>query len=1076
MRSRAETTPVLTGVVSLSRIARLWQKLRLMDVVLLTSVPLLTVGLLIGDGIVSALRYSEFDDYWTEKATVGYFLNQRAKSIISLPGRVALRQGFDPDASDPGIIRINVPRRRWDEMRANSQSIWNVWVDAQLTYGATSLDVRLRKRGDNSLHWLTDKHSLTVRTSRDEFYKTYREFGLSAKSVLPSYLANRLAQEFGLLVPDTAVVAVYLNSQFYGMFRFLQPVDESFIRAAGRMPGSIFRGDAAERGEFHKSVPRSLFVNPYIWDRVAQNDRWTAAPPNQLHLMLEDLQGGTFEDHQRLMARFDRDEYARLFAYFMLVGDPFDASSVHNQFLYEDPSTQRLHPIPWDIRLRDVTIEDVGFNDLFRELLRDPWLTDRIMHEVARSVSDSRIKSVAERLVVDIENKYGDYLKHDRMRTGLVPDVGTAEQSLALIQANVRTVRRWLTDEAVAFAVGSSGLAQVVDIETRGLVGVDLLALDQAISNGRPKLYRDRNRNGRLDPGDPEVPTRLEGSSLILDRPLPLLAAWDTAAGGFDPGRMPYRFFVLGVTEHTIRPRLEGRITGKPPATQNLVPGQAMAAEAAWHPWRLEETAGSVRRFSGDVHVSETIRIPAEDTVIVEAGTSFRVDAEVSFISRGVVRFEGSPDRPIQLIPSEPGRPWGAFSLLGSGANGSVIRHAEFVEGGGALVDRIEYTGMVNVHRAEGVVFDSVLFRSNRSSDDAFHALHSEITLTNSRFVDVNTDAVDLDISTGELRGNLFDGSGGDAIDLMTSAPRIVGNRIRNAGDKGISVGEASSPVIFANVIEDSVIGIEIKDRSAPVVLNNEIRGSGVGLGSHAKNWRYAGSGFGFLANTRFAENEIPFDADITSRLTAVGVASFEASAVEPDPAALPWLYQRLGIEVQEPSLGVPSDWRTVAVIPPLDELRFVDDFESVADGWVGGPRVTRLEKRNDVLVVEVEGGTGSIGRGVRWDLVATNGGILVVELAGRDLQQVRIEAEGGRASVGRDVTVPPDSARFMVVELPLPADHYRRVTIKLEPTLGLSHIQRSTGLSVVRAGRLFLRSVTSYPVSRDSEQTEGTR
>ena len=68
MRSRAESAPVLAGVVSLSRIARLWQKLRLMDVVLLTSVPLLAVVLLIGDGMVSALRYSEFDDYWTEGA------------------------------------------------------------------------------------------------------------------------------------------------------------------------------------------------------------------------------------------------------------------------------------------------------------------------------------------------------------------------------------------------------------------------------------------------------------------------------------------------------------------------------------------------------------------------------------------------------------------------------------------------------------------------------------------------------------------------------------------------------------------------------------------------------------------------------------------------------------------------------------------------------------------------------------------------------------------------------------------------------------------------------------------------
>ena len=160
---------------------------------------------------------------------------------------------------------------------------------------------------------------------------------------------------------------------------FLEVVDETFLRSAGWMPGNVFRGDAAERSEVHKSAPRNLFTNPRIWDRVAENDRWTAAPPDQLEEMLVDLQGASFQAHRRLMTRFSSDEYARLFAFLMLVGDPYHSSGVHNQFLYEDPSTQLLHPIPWDIRMRDVTDREGAFNDLFRELLRDPRLTDQVM-------------------------------------------------------------------------------------------------------------------------------------------------------------------------------------------------------------------------------------------------------------------------------------------------------------------------------------------------------------------------------------------------------------------------------------------------------------------------------------------------------------------------------------------------------------------------------------------------------------------------------------------------------------------------------------------------------------------------
>ena len=58
---------------------------------------------------------------------------------------------------------------------------------------------------------------------------------------------------------------------------------------------------------------------------------------------------------------------------------------------------------------------------------------------------------------------------------------------------------------------------------------------------------------------------------------------------------------------------------------------------------------------------------------------------------------------------------------------------------------------MVNVQRAHDVVFDSVRFAENRRSDDTFHALHADITLTHSVFADANGDAVDLDLSTGQI-------------------------------------------------------------------------------------------------------------------------------------------------------------------------------------------------------------------------------------------------------------------------------------------------------------------------------------
>ncbi len=304
----------------------------------------------------------------------------------------------------------------------------------------------------------------------------------------------------------------------------------------------------------------------------------------------------------------------------------------------------------------------------------------------------------------------------------------------------------------------------------------------------------------------------------------------------------------------------------------------------------------------------------------------------------------------------------------------------------------------------------------------------------------------------------------------MTSAPTIVGNRIRNTGDKGISVGEASDPIIFANVIQDSVIGIEIKDRSSPIILNCEIRGSGVGLGSHVKNWRYGSSGLGFIANTLLKDNETAFDGVRRRRDIAADSPWGGGTRRHADGHAVAgraaMAHRRLGSDVEAPRLGVPASWRTRAPAPPIEEFRFVDDLESVADGWAGESRMTRLEKRRGVLVVEVEGGTSAITRDVSWDLTEPGGALLVMELAGRDIQQVWLDAEGERGRVSRAVGVASDPSRFVVAELPLPADRYHRVTVRVAPTPGLRQVQRSTGLSVVRAARLLLRSVAAYPVT----------
>jgi hypothetical protein len=393
----------------MSLLRRAWLGLRFRDALLLTIVPLAALALGLGGAVRDYLDARQFDDWWSRGQSVGQFFTARAGGLATLPTSLRLRDQFNPEAADAGIIRIELPAAAWDSIEGNGQTMWGEWVDGTLRYGETQIAVRLRKRGDNSIHWLTDKRTITVRTPRDDFYKRFRSFGLSVKDVLPAYLANRLAQEFGILAPATEVVPVYINNRFVGMYRFVEVVDESFLRPFDRMPGNIFRGDAAERSEYRKGVPRNLYENPYLWDRAAANDRVTSAGTGQLRLLIVDLTGTTFADHQRMIARLDRNEFARLFAYLFIAGDPYHMDGVHNQLLYEDPSTQQLHPIPWDTRLLDFSRPRQRFNHLFQAVLRDPFVVDATMREIARQIEDDHILRVADSLATAADTRYAPY-------------------------------------------------------------------------------------------------------------------------------------------------------------------------------------------------------------------------------------------------------------------------------------------------------------------------------------------------------------------------------------------------------------------------------------------------------------------------------------------------------------------------------------------------------------------------------------------------------------------------------------------------------------------------------------------
>ena len=1053
---------------------RLLRSLRLQDVLVLGLFPATVVVWLVASAAFRYDRLTQFDDPSVLPVNLRSEFSAGLRSLLRLPRRLTTGGRLTPNDGPAGpSLSLEVERRPWAILHGDPQEGWDGWVDAVLHGKDQDLPVKLRKRGDNSVHWVSVKRSLTVRTPTNNLFKGLRQFALSSKEVVPAYLANSLTHEFGLLAPDTELAPVFVNGRFHGLFRLVELVDESFLRGHGRMPGKIFRGDRAERGDYLKGVPRSLFENPALWELVGADDQPPAEDHGQLADLVRELNEGTFESHTALMRRINREEFARLMACLLVVGDPFHMSGVHNQLVFEDPSDQLLYPVAWDLRLLDLHARGgQSMNRLFQEILNDPRVVDATLDELATRLSQRSIERMTDSLFRVVREGFGDYVEYDRLRGGLIPDIGDPETAGAILTQNLQVLRSWVDSAVVAYKASPVDGYVMVDLESRGYAGADLVGFTIAEDRRADGVLRlDQNLNGVLDDEDPAVPLRrdpTEPERLMLDRPIPLFPGWKVDSGIPLPGHTAYRVFLTGGgSALNPRPLLSNRHTGQVTSVLDWPAGTVIRPGTGWHPWRYPVLRSRHIRLSGTVHLRETLRTTPADTLVIDPGTTIRLDPDVSILARGLVLAQGVPTAPIRLVPAHPTLPWGAFAIQGVGGDGSRIEHTEFVGGGGATVDRVEYTGMVNVYRVNGVLFEGIVIRDNRRSDDGLRVLHGrEVVIRRSRFLRTNSDAVDLDYSDGTIMENLFETTGGDAIDLMASTPVILDNRIHGAGDKGISIGEASAPFVFGNLIENTATGVEVKDDSRPVLLHNEIRKNGVGLRESRKSWRYGRGPSSIIALTLFTDNGLAWERDSSATTVVVESPGLEATpGSAPRRAELSWLYDRFGIGWPpgsegdgDPTPGRVENWTSRASVEPLGGQQFEEGFHAPTAGWTAIGDGTKISEVGRRLVIETERRLGEVTIPVEIDLTNNAaGGTLVLIGAGRDLDSVTVSLRSADRTVEHSFRPLGDLTRPMMRTFVIPPGRYQALRLVLRPTPGLSHTQTSTGLSVLGAGRFDL-------------------
>ena len=1024
-----------------ARMLRAWRRLTLVDVLVLTVPPLALVFFLLGAACLDFYRASQYSDWWSRSATsVKDMLRRRVEAAVRSPRASRIHARLSAEDEHRTVLRLHVDRNQWEAMTSDVPAHWGEWIDATIEDGADFLPAEIRLRGDASGHWITAKKSLAIKLRRGRTFRGWRRFNLTVKGVIGQDVIASTASRMDLLTPLSGVVPVYVNGGFQGLYRLLGRPDESFLRASDRMPGSVFRGETLLRGDTFKNVRNELFANPYVWDRTAEND--PPGGPVESHPIewIAALNGSTFAEHERLMDWFDRAELSRFLALQLLWGDPHHMGNRHNQFWYEDPSSGTMHPIVWDLSMRRLAFPRprVAINRLWGTVLRDPRVFDGTLRFLTDWLEEDRFFELALQLADSAQAAHPVAFDYDYRRYGMIVPLSSRGTVRRRVRSNVDLLNGWLRDARVAFhASRVPGRTQLVDLVVSGRSAVSLGGLllrppeGDRVSGGEVRLRADTNLNGEPDAADREldVSTTVEGTTVRvhLSEAELLLPGCRADRAVLVPEPLLYRFFldVLDpsgerVTPSSVEPVLHGRFGDGVELTE-VHEGGVVGAARSWHPWQYERSAPEPLRWEGEVHLRSSVEIDAGSVLVIAPGTRIRLDPDVSVLVRGRVTARGTEAYPITVEPADASLPWGAFALQGEGANGSRLEHVRFRGGGGGRVGRVEYKGSVSVHKVDDVVFADCHFASNLRCDDLLNVVLSDVDLVSCDFRDANADAVDYDLSTGEISRCRITDCGNDGIDLMSCAPRILSTRIARCGDKGISIGEDAAPLVFGCEVTECAIGLEVKDLSTPLVLDTSVTGNDLGLLQRRKSGYFAAGGRAAVVGTLVADNGVDYRGLDAATLTRCHSRIGASSDGEGDREDAVWLRAVHGLAVDAAGPGRPAGWRVMTPAETLAEGVFRDDFGDPTSGWRRLGSVRRLMVRDRVLTASFDRGAGAVGTPVDWRVPRDEPHVLIVEASGASLAPGAIALRRDEGDVEGPLRVDDDPAiaRYSVLELP---------------------------------------------------------
>jgi len=225
---------------------------------------------------------------------------------------------------------------------------------------------------------------------------------------------------------------------------------------------------------------------------------------------------------------------------------------------------------------------------------------------------------------------------------------------------------------------------------------------------------------------------------------------------------------------------------------------------------KINHTDRTIEFSAGRYDISRDLVIPEGYTVSALAGSHINLTNSARIISYSPVSFFGKSDNIIAVTSSDS---TGQGIVVYNCKRTSHLSHVHFMNLSNISDAGWELRGAVTFYESP-VNIDHCIFSDNLRGDDYLNIIGTDFTILDTRFENIIADAFDSDFCTGTMTNTSFMKLGNDAIDVSGTELKMEGIRITGAGDKGISGGEASHLMCENIIISGGEIAVASKDNS----------------------------------------------------------------------------------------------------------------------------------------------------------------------------------------------------------------------------------------------------------------------